>query len=75
MYSVGIVLLKNNFQNCIVLVRQGSLLCRRSCVSLSQDWVLGALVLFLDVLYSMDVRGVGANKVCQKLTMRRGFEV
>ena len=75
MYSVGIVLLKNNFQNCIVLVRQGSLLCRRSCVSLSQDWVLEALVLFLAVLYSTDVRGVGANKVCQKLAMRRGFEV
>ena len=37
--------------------------------------MLEALVLFLDVLYSTDVRGVGANKVCQKLAMRRGIEV
>lgn len=35
-----------------------------------QDWELEALTLFLDMLYSMDVWGVGAGKVCWKLTMK-----
>jgi len=40
-----------------------------------QDWELEALALFLDMLYSLDVWGVGAGKVCWKLAMKRDFEV
>ena len=40
-----------------------------------QDWELEALDLFLDMLYSMDVPGYGADEACWKLAMRIGFEV
>ena len=33
------------------------------------------MVFFLDMLCFTDVRGYGANKVCWKLAMRRGFKV
>ena len=39
MYGVGIVLLKMYFQSCMVLVGQGRLLCRRSCVSLMGGFI------------------------------------
>ena len=38
-----------------------------------QDWEVEALAMFLDMLYSMDVRGYGANKVCWMLAMRKRF--
>ena len=82
---MGIVLFKKLFQSCIVLAWQGSLLCRRSFVSLMGGFIgtstsvvqyrIGSLALFLDMLYSTDVRGYGANKACWKPAMRRGFEV
>ena len=40
-----------------------------------QDWELESLDLFWVVLYSTNVRGVGDDKLCWKLAMRRGFEV
>ena len=40
-----------------------------------QDWELEALDLFLDMLYSTDVLGYGADEACWKLAMRIGFEV
>lgn len=39
------------------------------------DWELEYLALFMDMIYSTDVWGVGSNKVCWKPTKSRGFEV
>ena len=39
MYGVGIVLLRKHFQNCIVLVGQGSFLYKRLCVSLMGGFI------------------------------------
>ena len=39
MYGVGIILLRKHFQNCIVLVRQGSFLCQRWCISLMGGFI------------------------------------
>uniref|UniRef100_A0A7N2R3W9 Rhodanese domain-containing protein n=1 Tax=Quercus lobata TaxID=97700 RepID=A0A7N2R3W9_QUELO len=38
-----------------------------------QDREVEPLAMFLDMLYSMDVQGYGANKVCWKLAMRKRF--
>ena len=88
MYGVGFVLLRKHFQNCIVLVKQGSFFCWRLCISLMGGFIgtFGSVVhhkigsqicwiFFWVELYSRNVRGVGDNKLCWKPTMRRGFEV
>ena len=39
------------------------------------NWELESLTLFMDLVYSTNVRGIGSNKVCWKPAMSRGFEV
>lgn len=40
-----------------------------------QDMELESLALFMDMIYSMPVRGVGFDKICWKLAKCGGFEV
>ena len=40
-----------------------------------QDWEEASIDFFWDVLYSTNMRGVGADKLCWKLALSRGFEV
>ena len=88
MYGGGIVLLRKHFQNFIVLVGQGSFFVSeimrfsngrlhwdiQFCRPL-QDWKSESFDLFWVVLYSMNVRGVGDDKLCWKPARRRSFEV
>ena len=39
------------------------------------DWELESLALFMDIVYSSFVGGIGPTKVCWKPTKSRGFEV
>ena len=84
---MGIVLFKKYFQSCIALVGQGRLLCRRSCVSLMGGFIgtsssvactgLGGGSVGFVLGYSLfhKCTGFGANKVCWKPVMSKGFEV
>ena len=39
------------------------------------DWELKSLALFMDMIYSMSMRGEGRDKICWKCAKSRGFEV
>ena len=40
-----------------------------------QDWEQESFDLFMDMVYTSTVRGLGPDRVCRKLARRRGFEV